>query len=217
MKLRTLFAASAMFTTLALPMAASALEVNLTPELPSVDVMHGGKKVTIMRNQDPGNTISADFAMTSRKCPPFCIQPGEVAVGVDTIGELEILQYLKKRSDGDESIIVVDSRTPDWVAKGTIPGSVNVPWDQLNIGHSDPITVQDILENQFGVRNQDGFYLFDQAKTVVMFCNGPWCGQSPTNIRGLLKIGYPASKIKWYRGGMQDWEALGLTTVKPVK
>src|SRR5690606_8123557 len=121
MTLRTLFAASALFATLALPVSASALDVNLTSELPSVDVMHGGKKVTIMRNQDQGNTISPDFAKTSRKCPPFCIQPGEVALGVDTIGELEIIQYLKKRSDGDDSIIVVDSRTPDWVAKGTIP------------------------------------------------------------------------------------------------
>jgi rhodanese-related sulfurtransferase len=216
MKLRTLFATSALFTTLALPMAANALDVNITADLPSVEVMHGGKKVTIMRNQDQANAVKPDFAKTSRKCPPFCIQPGELAVGVATIGELEVLQYLKKMSDGDETIIVVDSRTPDWVAKGTIPGSINIPWDQLNIGHSDPITVQDILETHFGVKNQDGFYLFDHAKTVVMFCNGPWCGQSPTNIKGLLKIGYPADKIKWYRGGMQDWEVLGLTTVKPV-
>jgi rhodanese-related sulfurtransferase len=120
-------------------------------------------------------------------------------------------------SDGDTSVMVVDSRTPDWVAKGTIPGAINIPWDQLNIGKSDPITVQEILEKHFGVKNQDGFNMFDNAKTVVMFCNGQWCGQSPTNIKGLLKIGYPAEKIKWYRGGMQEWEALGLTTVKPAK
>ncbi|MDH3889000.1 MAG: rhodanese-like domain-containing protein, partial [Gammaproteobacteria bacterium] len=25
---------------------------------------------------------------------------------------------------------------------------------------------------------------------------------------------YPSHKIKWYRGGMQDWEILGLSTVK---
>jgi hypothetical protein len=30
-----------------------------------------------------------------------------------------------------------------------------------------------------------------------------------------MRFGYPANKIKWYRGGMQDWEILGLTTVKP--
>lgn len=49
-----------------------------------------------------------------------------------------------------------------------------VSWDKLNIGKPDPITVQEILEKYFGVRNQDGFYMFDNAKTVIMmFCNGP--------------------------------------------
>lgn len=216
MKLRTLFTASALFTSLALPTTASALDVNITADLPSVEVMHDGQKVAIMRNQNQANTVNPDFAKTSRKCPPFCIQPGELAPGVETIGELEVMHYLKKMSEGDKSILVVDSRTPDWVEKGTIPGAVNIPWDKLNIGKSDPITVQDILEKHFGARNQDGFYMYDNAKTVVMFCNGPWCGQSPTNIKGLLKIGYPANKIKWYRGGMQDWEVLGLTTVKPA-
>lgn len=217
MKLRSLFTVSALFTSLAMSMTASALEVNIAADLPSVEVMHGDQKVPIMRNQDQKNTINPDFAKTSRKCPPFCIQPGELAPGVATIGELEVIRYLKKMSDGDKNILVVDSRTPDWVAKGTIPGAINIPWDKLNIGQSDPITVQDILEKQLGVRSQDGFNMFDNAKTVVMFCNGPWCGQSPTNIRGLLKIGYPADKIKWYRGGMQDWEMLGLSTVKPAK
>ncbi|MDO9385470.1 MAG: rhodanese-like domain-containing protein, partial [Thiobacillus sp.] len=189
------------------------LEVAIAAGLPSVNVMHNGQKVSIQRNQKQDNTINPDFAKTSRKCPPFCIQPGVLAPGVKTIGELEVIHYLKKISDGDKNIMVVDSRTSDWVAKGTIPGSINIPWDQLNIGKSDPITVQDILEKHFGVKNQDGFNMFDNAKTVVMFCNGQWCGPSPTNIKGLLKIGYPAEKIKWYRGGMQEWEALGLTTV----
>jgi rhodanese-related sulfurtransferase len=215
MKLRTLLAASTLLTSFALSTPASALDVNITADLPSVDVMHNGKMTTIMRNQNQDNNVNPAFAKTSRKCPPFCIQPGELATGVETIGELEIIHYLKKMSDGDKSILVVDSRTPDWVEKGTIPGAINIPWDKLNIGKSDPITVQEILEKHFGVRSQDGFYMFDNAKTVVMFCNGPWCGQSPTNIKGLLKIGYPADKIKWYRGGMQDWEVLGLTTVKP--
>ena len=215
MKLRTLFTVSALFTSLAMPMTASALDVNITADVPSVEVMHGSQAVPIMRNQDQKNTINPDFDKTSRKCPPFCIQPGELATSVDTIGELEVLHYLKKMSDGDKTILVIDSRTPDWVEKGTIPGAVNIPWDKLNIGKSDPITVQDILEKHLGAKMQDGFWDYSGAKTLVMFCNGAWCGQSPTNIKGLLKIGYPAHKIKWYRGGMQDWEVLGLTTVKP--
>ena len=118
---------------------------------------------------------------------------------------------------GDDTIMVIDSRTPDWVDKGTIPGSVNIPWDKLNAAKSDPFTIAEILENQLGARNQEGLWDFSGAKTLVMFCNGMWCGQSPTNIRTLLKFGYPANKLKWYRGGMQDWEILGLTTVVPKK
>jgi rhodanese-related sulfurtransferase len=56
---------------------------------------------------------------------------------------------------------------------------------------------------------------FSNAKTLVMYCNGIWCGQSPTAIKKLLDYGYPASKIKYFRGGMQNWESLGLTVVNP--
>jgi rhodanese-related sulfurtransferase len=208
-------ASTALPTGLVAPGASPILDVNITAALASVEVMHHGWKVTIMRNQDQNNTVNPDFAKTSRKCPPFCIQPGELAPGVKTIGELEVLQFLEKINDGDTSIIVVDSRTPDWVEKGTIPGTINIPWDKLDIGKSGPAAVGEVLERQLGARRQDGFWNFDGAKTLVMFCNGPWCGQSPTNIRDLLKIGYPAHKLFWYRGGMQDWENLGLTTVKP--
>ena len=198
------------------PGAAAALEVNISADLASVEVMHHGRKVTIMRNQDQGNSINPEYAQTSRKCPPFCIQPIELAPGVKTVAELELLHFLKQISDGDTSALVIDSRTPAWVEKGIIPGTVNIPWDTLNIGKSEPAAVQAILETQLGARQRDGFWNFDNAKTLVLFCNGSWCGQSPTTIKGLLKIGYPAHKILWYRGGMQDWESLGLTTLKPA-
>ena len=203
-----------LLSALVFPVAALALDVNISAELPSMEVMHQGKKIVIMRQQNPANQINPEFALTSRQCPPFCIQPSVVATGVETIGELEVLAYLKKMNAGDTSIVLIDSRTPDWVVKGTIPGAINIPWDQLNIGSSDPLTVEDLLVAHLGVKYVDGFYFYDNAKTAVMFCNGAWCGQSPTNIKGLLKIGYPADKIKWYRGGMQDWEMLGLTTAK---
>jgi rhodanese-related sulfurtransferase len=119
-------------------------------------------------------------------------------------------------TEGDDSILLIDSRTPDWVAKGTIPGAINVPWTKLNPAKgADPISVVDILTGTFGARELEGLWDFSQAKTLVMFCNGAWCGQSPNNIRNLMRFGYPAHKIKWYRGGMQSWEMLGLTTVKP--
>jgi hypothetical protein len=49
---------------------------------------------------------------------------------------------------------------------------------------------------------------------VVGFCNGPVCPQSPTAMRAMIRDGFPADKIYYYRGGMLDWDALGLTTVE---
>jgi rhodanese-related sulfurtransferase len=197
------------------PLNAEDLRVMITTDLATVTVLHNGKPVTIQRNQKKDNTVAAAFARTSRDCPPFCIQPAVVAPGVDTIAELEMLDYLKRMSDGDDSILIIDSRTPDWVERGTIPGSVNIPWTTLNISRSDPLTIADTLETRLGAQQLEGLWDFSNAKTLVLFCNGMWCGQSPNNIRSLLKIGYPAHKLKWYRGGMQDWAILGLTTVKP--
>ncbi len=195
--------------------AQPALEVRITPDLLELEVQHRGMPVVIRRNQDPSHTINPDYAQTSRACPPFCIQPAILAPGVETIGELEMLSYLKAVSAGDPSVLVIDSRTPDWVAKGTIPGSINISWQQLSPeAGADPMEVAEILERQFGALSLEGLWDFSGAKTLVLFCNGPWCGQSPTNIRTLLRFGYPPHRIKWYRGGMQDWEALGLTVVK---
>ena len=187
--------------------------VGITRDTAFIQVMHNGKSLRIERNQNNKNTVKADYALTSRPCPPFCIRPIVLAPGVETIAELEMLDYLARASSGDKAILVIDSRTPDWVARGTIPGSVNIPWTLLKEDTSDPLTISEILSDQFGAKFDDDLWDFSQVKTLVMFCNGMWCGQSPRNIMTLLKFGYPADKIKWYRGGMQDWEVLGLTTV----
>jgi len=215
--MKTLLATSIISTVLLVSASVSAADktaVKITPDMASVDVMHNGKKATITRNQDQKNTVKPAFAKTSRKCPPFCIQPAVLAPGVETIAEVEVLGYLSKMNAGDTSILVIDSRTPDWVKKGTIPGAVNIPWTALNPAKgADPISIGEILVDQFGVKEMEGLWDYSGAKTLVMFCNGMWCGQSPNNIKNLLKFGYPADKIKWYRGGMQDWEILGLSTV----
>jgi rhodanese-related sulfurtransferase len=217
MKLSNIVVTGVTVITLAFSAMSLAAVVNITPTLESVTVIHGDQNVNIMRNQNQKNTVNPAFAKTSRKCPPFCIQPSALAPGVETIAELEVLNYLKLISEGDESILVIDSRTPDWVAKGTIPGAINIPWKRLNPAQgADPISIGEILEEQLNAKNLEGLWDYSQAKTLIMFCNGMWCGQSPNNIKNLLKFGYPAHKIKWYRGGMQDWEILGLSTAKPI-
>jgi len=195
--------------------AAAETIVKITPDLDGVDVKHRGKALRIERNQDQTNAITPDFQRTSRKCPPFCIQPIRMPEGVETIGEIEMLTYLRRIAEGDDSILLIDSRGPSWLEKGTIPGSVNIHYKRLSRRATEEAEIADIMQKQFGAERGEALWNFRDAKTLVLFCNGAWCGQSPTNIRGLLRLGYPASKLKWYRGGMQAWETLGLTTVVP--
>ncbi len=191
--------------------------VNITADRAAVDVLHAGKPVRIQREQDSFNQIEPDFAMTSRPCPPYCIQPMHLAPGVETIGELEMLGYLERIARGDDDTQVIDSRDGDWLKRsGMIPGATHLQWERLHPQHAEAAAIAEILELQFGASRTGGkvqLWNFENAKTLVFYCNGPWCGQSPTNIKQLLALGYPAHKLKWYRGGMQAWKSLGLTTV----
>jgi rhodanese-related sulfurtransferase len=180
----------------------------ITSKLFSLDVKHNGSTTTIMRNQDKKNEIVPFYRKTARgtiqAMHPF--QPH----AVETLGEAEVIDYLKQMTAGDESIIVIDSRTPAWVKRsGMIPGAVNIPFTLFK----DTAETLEVMEDRFEVIPGETFN-FSHAKTLVMYCNGNWCGQSPTAIRKLLAMGYPAAKIKYYRGGMQSWTALGLTVTK---
>ena len=86
---------------------------NISADISSVEVLHQGKPITIQREQNPTATIRAEYAITARKCPPYCIQPLSLAAGVATLGELEVLDYLHRIHRGDRKLMVVDSRTPD--------------------------------------------------------------------------------------------------------
>lgn len=173
--------------------------VNLRPDLPQVTVPTPAGPATIGRIQDNANALSGEWALTSRPCPPFCIQPMTPAPGVTTIGELELLDLL-----ADPEVTVIDSRTPDWYAGGTIPGAVNIPYTY-------------IIDQLGGLGCEIDFDGWDcaAARPVALFCNGPWCGQSPTAIRNMIEAGYPADRIYYYRGGMQVWRMLGLTVTEP--
>lgn len=201
---------------LALPAVTRAEDkpVGITADLPAVEVMHAGKRVRIERNPDNFNSIEPDYALTSRPCPPYCVQPIQLAPGVETYGELEVLDALRRISAGDASVLVIDSRDADWPQRsGMIPGAVLLPWTRLHPARAEAAAIAEILELQFGAVRTGPLWNFEHARTLVFYCNGAWCGQSPTNIRQLLALGYPAHKLKWYRGGMQAWKSLGLTTV----
>lgn len=217
MKIKQIITSTALMACLSFTAAtasAADVAVKITPDMTKAEVMHNGKQHDIMRNQNQENKVNPAFAKTSRKCPPFCIKPMSLGDGVETIAELEVIDYAVKMSNGDDSIILVDNRTPDWVARGTIPGAVNIPFTKMSRAKgADALTIAETLET-LGAKETANGWDFSNAKTAVFFCNGMWCGQSPAGIAGLLKEGYPGEKIKWYRGGMQSWEILGLSTVK---
>ena len=181
--------------TLAAGTALADVEVGITKDMPSVTVQTRNGPVEIDRIQDTTHEIGGDWARTSRPCPDFCIQPVTPTEGVATIGELELIEMLKSPDD-----VVVDSRTSDWFQGGTIPGAINIPYtyvlDELSTLGCEPDFEGWDCEN---------------AKRVALFCNGIWCGQSPTALRSMVKAGYPADRIFYYRGGMQIWRLLGLT------
>ena len=178
--------------------ALAADPVNIRRDTATVTVQTDGGPVEIGRIQDNANEITGEWARTSRACPPFCIQPMTPAPGVTTIGELELLDMMV-----DPAAIVVDSRTPDWFENGTIPSAINIPYTEA----------ADRLDALGCELDFEGF-LCENAKPVALFCNGPWCGQSPTAARRMIEAGFPAEKIHYYRGGMQVWRMLGLTVTK---
>ena len=180
----------------ALPVVTAAESVGITADHLQVTVETDAGPVEIMRNQDETATLAAPWTRTSRPCPNFCIQPMTPAPGVTTIGELEVLDFLEKRT-----AILVDGRIRPEFEAGTIPGAVSVPYNEA----------ADRLD-EFGCEiDFDGFLCDGEITPVVLFCNGPWCGQSPTAARRMIAAGFPAEKIYYYRGGMQNWHMLGLT------
>lgn len=197
----------------ALALPSFAQDVWITSDTPFVELEINDEFFVIERNPDVDAVVPAAFAKTSRACPPFCVQPLSVAEGVETIGELEMLSFLEGVAQAGEGLLI-DARTPNFYQAGTIPGSINLPFNLLTANESNPF-LEPILAQLGGAKQGDGSWSFENATTLALYCNGPWCGQSPRAIRNLLSVGYPADKLKYYRGGMQNWLMLGLTVVVP--
>ncbi len=208
--------------------------IQLSKDRAELYVIHEGKSVKVERTQDPNFTLKGYFAKTGRPCPPACLKPMSPADGVKPIGEAELFDFMENELR-DGAGLLIDARTDVWWKKGTIPGARHYPYT-LMTQKPDSEGMKSLLE-EFGAkprgkmtwvdkqlekwgltdhRYKTDKWDFSDAKTLVVFCNGPSCGQSPRAIRGLVAAGYPADKIKYYRGGMRMWQFWGLNTIKPA-
>lgn len=193
--------------------SATAQDVWITPDLPFFEFEVGDDFFLIERDQDNEARIVDGFAKTSRACPPFCIQPIVVSEGVTTVGEVELLDFLIDNVQPGAGFLV-DARVESFYKAGTIPGSVNLPFNMFAPSATNPFLDQ-ILLLLGGQLETSGNWNFSNAKDLLLFCNGPWCGQSPAAIRNLVSIGYPAENLFYYRGGMQAWASMGLSVIVP--
>lgn len=149
------------------------------------------------------NGSNVTITRTGPACPPACLQPMQAAAGVSTVGELEILDFLDLFVSAGQGLLI-DARLPDTYSAQTIPGAVNVPAETLRPGNQ----YRDDLLNALGVRNGD----FSAAYDLVLFAGGSASPAASEAVRDLLDAGYPATKLKYYRGGLTAWIAAGLST-----
>ena len=154
------------------------------------------------------NACKASYVQTVGVIYPLHIKPG-----VETFAELEVLRFIDEMKTRDDYLLV-DTRGGDWYESETIPGATNI-WFAVLEDPSEFTEEYAVMLKQIGVvTNKDGSYDFSKAKTLLLFCNGPWCGQSPVAILEFIKMGYPKEKLKWYRSGLHGWKSLSLTTTR---
>lgn len=154
-------------------------------------------------SKDDDKSFTAGGIKFTRTMTPCAKNKGWLQVlvpfeGVHPVTEIDIL-----KSIDDKDALLVDMRTQDWFADATIPTAINIPYTEV-AGRME----------ELGCTKTDGKYNCADAKKVYAFCNGPVCPQSPMAMKAMIRDGFPADKIYYYRGGMLDWSALGLNTVE---
>jgi rhodanese-related sulfurtransferase len=111
------------------------------------------------------------------------IQPLEIAPGVTTVAELEVISEIERGS------LLVDTRRPEYLRGGTLPTAIGIWHEEIVPGLAGEL---------------------DSARALVLFCNGPQCRATPWAIHSLLEADWDPARLRYYRGGLHDWVTLGL-------
>jgi rhodanese-related sulfurtransferase len=104
----------------------------------------------------------------------------------------------------DKSATVFDARPFNEYAMSHIPGAVNVsakPNVPMSFYVSDVTEIGRVLKG-------------DKQASIVLYCNGPFCGKSKRLATELLDAGY--LNVRRYQLGIPVWRALGgVTLIEP--
>lgn len=167
-----------------------------------------GQEIVISRTTTvDANTITA-LTQVSTDCAAPCLSAMSVADDVTTLGELEVIQFLSSQVETGDGLLV-DARLPNARSFGFIPASVNIP--ATTVSPDNPYRNEILMA--LGAEQFQGIFDFSDVITLVVFDGGPATQDAPSFISDLLAAGYPPAKIAYYRGGMQVWTTLGLSTV----
>ncbi len=163
------------------------------------DLKISGEETVVTIQTDEG-TVDITRSKTDAALIGGVLQPMVPVPGVTPVGELEVIDALKTGSAK-----VVDMRTMEWRTQATIPGSMHIPYTEVAM-----------RLDELGCDGEQGSWQCSAAADVIAFCNGPACPQSPVALKAMAREGYPVDKLFYYRGGMQDWMVLGLTTAEDM-
>ena len=167
---------------------------------------YDGRDLSIRQSAtvDPASIVP--FLRREEGCDDPCVAPLSAGDGIATVDELTVLGFLRgavARGDG----LLIDARSPDRRSQGAIPASVNVPVTLL--GTDNPYRVEILLA--LGAREMEGAFNFADALPLTIYDDGPATFDAPRMIATLADLGYPVDRLSYYRGGLRDWAALGLT------
>lgn len=175
------------------------VKMSITEQLISVKVRHENQEVLIER----------ESLSNKETCPPFCIEPMNIE-NIVTVAELEVLSFIDKLKE-KKARLLIDVRESNMYAKGTIPGAINLPFSMLE-GRSK--YQEDVLKLLGAIPIEKDFILkwsFKNAQSLLIFGNSATSTEASNSIKELLKLGYPNSKLLYYRSGIVSWKAFGLT------
>ena len=171
-----------------------------------------GQEIVISRASSVDQTTLNALASVSNTCSAPCLSPMIVADGVTTLGEMEVIEFLSSTVQNGDGLLI-DARLPEHRALGLIPASVNIP--AATLAPANPF--RDEILMALGAEKFQGIFNFTDMMTLVVFDGGPATSDAQTLITDLIAAGYPADKISYYRGGMQVWAMLGLSTTTPAQ